>query len=564
MELKRITKHVGCKKVVDRVIGRLDHRDMIAELVWCKLPIASRRLDDFMEAVDDYLDAEYALEHTVVRMPREIDRGRELCDDDEDGRWRNRDLPDHLAFVEQGGREAVNEHLDLRIDDAATGIREIVPSNPDYYRFHWFSGAYDADESRVVPRIRRRMDAGHFRELCYQSGGKNQALYERRKIDFDAAQHLRPEWLQSKLEIDWDDAVSLAEFLRRMRFNRQMTLKLVFGFMARPEGFDHRPKGGLQVLNKTQMADWVARLEAVAEDLPELPEDVSQVEHDYDETNRFYFDESNWVDFEDPLEHMDWIEENTRESLEFSGQPAHHGDIERLVELGFNPKTALDDAKERLDEYRQLLPTDDPDRVRAAIAYYRLLRDEKAAEKDKITCEHLMQAAKYLPFNSNPYSSFPLHCGEEAIGWDLVLEIKNAKLEKDNPFDKNEPDSLKEIQNRMFDQKGYRSWSPAEYRHFTYGQRASFWAYVNARKQEILQAHRRALSQHTIDLIAEVRSMGPGKVTKALIMAYKNGGSFESDTHYYEFSDIPRPSAEDMYILWGIYRELESGDGDQA
>jgi len=510
---KKLLTQIRRQRVADRVLGKLESRRLMT-VFEAKMPLESRRLDEFNDAVDAYLDAVDALTQTTVKIPKLIDRGIELCDDDEDGRWRNRDLPDHQAFVEQGNHEAVNEHIDLRIDDAATGIREIVPTNPDYYRFHWASGAYEADESRVVPRIRRRMDAGHFRELCYQSGGRNQALYERRSIDFDAAQHVRPEWLAEKIDIEWPDAVTLAEFLRKMRFNRQMTLKLIFGHMAHPQPEEkpkvgcHRPKGGLQVLNAEQLKFWIGEFMAIAEQLPELPEDEQMLERSLEDHRQHYFDESNYLDFDGPLAQINWIEREAVESFQAS-QLAHHGDIERLIELGFNV-----DPPEPTEEDRRF--------------------------------QWLFETTRYLSFDSNPYSSFPLHYGEDAIGWDLVLEIKSADMDK-----------LKEIQSRMFPVKGYRSWQPAEYRHFTYGQRTSFWAYLNARKQQIAAEYRGKLTRHSLQVIEEVKKLGASRTTKAFIMAYRNGGKFETDEAYYEFDSVPRPSPEEMYVIWGAYRELQ-------
>lgn len=358
---------------------------------------------------------------------------------------------------------------------------------------------------------RRPMNAADFRERCVQHYGRNHVLYMKTKADCQGAQHARPEWLAEQLKLDPTDATSLAEVFRRLSIDRTRALQILNGYMTDLTG---KPQMtfGLKNSAAEDVTDAILMLEQIAEKLPELGDDPETL----DDYRELYRQIAEGGSFDDWFERMEWIEESAREAYDFAYDEPHPLDLHRLIQCGFNVEEP------------------EPD----------------------VTTEWWQQTLKYVPFNSNPYSAFALHHDEDNIDWDLILEIKTAKIQKDNPMDKNEPDSLREIQQRAFAQPTQYGWRRPELSYLNNSQMAQFWRYVNERKQKLGDEFRQKMSPPARNVLKMVIELKGRPVSKALIMAYKNGSTFETDYDLIDFAEMPRPSKEDLYALWAEYRKL--------
>ena len=57
--------------------------------------------------------------------------------------------------------------------------------------------------------------------------------------------------------------------------------------------------------------------------------------------------------------------------------------------------------------------------------------------------------------------------------------------------------------------------------------------------------------------IEQLYKTGKGPETRAMIMAFKNGQEFVGNACYHDFRDKPRPSYQDMYVIWSEFRGLD-------
>lgn len=358
---------------------------------------------------------------------------------------------------------------------------------------------------------RRSMNAADFRERCVQHYGRNHVLYMKTKADCQGAQHARPEWLAEELKIDMIDATSLAEVFRRLSIDRTRALQILNGYMTDLTD-SPRMTSGLKNVAAESISETILQLEQIAEKLPELGDDPETL----DDYRELYRQIAEGGSFDDWWDRMEWIEESAREAYDFAYDEPHPLDVHRLIQCGFNVEEP------------------EPD----------------------VQTEWWGQTLKYVPFNSNPYSAFALHHGEDNIDYEMILEIKTAKIEKDDPSDRKEPDSLREIQQRAFAQPTQYGWRRPELSYLNNSQMSQFWRYVNERKQKLGDEFRHKMSAPARNVLKMVIELKGRPVSKALIMAYKNGSMFETDYELIDFGEMPRPSKEELYALWAEYRKL--------
>jgi hypothetical protein len=107
-----------------------------------------------------------------------------------------------------------------------------------------------------------KMNAVHFRELCYPgAGGRIYALHERRAADEQGPYWLRPETLQKYLGGEYIDAHSMARAFRRLGFDAPTVKRVLFGSVAS----GGKVKKGLR--GNSSPAGWALYFEKLANEL---------------------------------------------------------------------------------------------------------------------------------------------------------------------------------------------------------------------------------------------------------------------------------------------------------
>lgn len=475
----------------------------------------------------DHLKAEFADQRLVTYQrptrkflrydedldPQLMDREQTIVDEDEITVYLPRFLHDHLSDSRTVSTPHPTGTEMFEFEDQRT-LNTDMPDNLVYADQGVVTIRHPWIDTKIDDPLRRPMNAADFRERCVQRNGRNHVIYQKTSADCQPAQHRRPEWLAEQLpHADWDDVMTITECFRKLSIDRPTALKLIHGYcLGLSEDKRGKKTSGLKKGRRQALAKWAKLIEDITDRLPEL----SDERLDFDGYRQLYLNISEGIHFDNLFEQAQWIEESAREYHDVGAESVNPRDVDRLIEFGFC--------------------VDEPD-------------------PDPLT-EWWEQTLSHEAFQTNPCSSYALHYGEDNIPYEIVYEIKSAPMsditEKQDGKTVVVQAGLRTIAQRMYEQQDQPR---ADYEWMNYAQRSQFWRYYNERRQSLAREYRRQMSRPAKKVLKMVIDYNGAAATKALIYAYQNGKTFESDTDLIQFDAWPRPTEKEVYVLWAEYNQ---------
>jgi len=321
---------------------------------------------------------------------------------------RNLDLPDNLSYCDMGIEDRVNTHLDV--------------SNMDG---------------------KGCMDDRHFREHCVVYGQSLFFVHQKLKADMQPPLQLRPEWIQEKLECEFEDACTLSEAWKQLGYNKWVINKMVFGY------FDNEKKewkNGLQYVGPSRGREFAEYFEELALEFGDVIGEANDINgirgHYYDVAERMISSGEWYAQYHirrpDVMDQMAWIEHMS--SIEY----------DESIQLVYQEV-------DQQDGYVNYLGGEEIERKIDAFGINRLFH------------------------------------GAEGIDQELVNEIKEASALK-----------LKKIQRRFYPNRtGYTGTiRKAQYWWMTPMQKSVAWEFIKARREELSNYTLSECSKRVLDIEA--------------------------------------------------------------
>jgi hypothetical protein len=406
---------------------------------------------------------------------------------------KNDDLPFNKEWIEMGLEEDPNPILDIKVEERRT--IELNGCKVDLYQ------------------TRRTMNDAHFRELCEQYGSQLLALHHKNGSDEQPLIYTQPERLEEWLECDYLDAHTIGHAMRRLKLNKEMARKAVFGY-TQSDGIRKR---GIQECGDIHGEYYAEMFEELAVELPDLPNPGVNEPRSLDDDRLYYYDVAcklvdNGQLSNNPIAIMTYIEQSAAR--------------DQLV-----PEAADPDGRVHYYE--------DPDIHPDQIIYVPL-------EDDEPEDEYLMDAFgdEEDVVISDGIGTHPLSDGFDSLDNDYLDRVRQAG-----------PKKIKKLQQEMFRQfdeewgryrKPVNDWMTDRQKRFA-------WWFINERKEKITEEAKSKISKTTaevIDLMSKIKHMGQ---RKALIACYCRGKEF--DLQGYPYSWDYQPNEYEIWYLWHCYNE---------
>lgn len=347
----------------------------------------------------------------------------------------------------------------------------------------------------------------HFREQCVIYGNRAHAVYEKASVDLEPPVYLQAEWLMEKLNCQYIDATTVAESLKRLGLDKTMALKAIFGYVTS----DGEVRDGLQNVGESGGREYAQYFEQLCNDVKELDE--------YELERQFWLDVSNEM-----ITTGDWTL-NQYDRLLDEGY-----DLEALHYYNYTPSPV------------EQLAWVDEQVANADLS----IHDQDEPDDDcyvSVFGDHEIEAAQ------DAFGVFPLQDDSSGLAHDMIVEIKEASVTQ-----------VRELQQKMFPQWRHNQWGsrkyPAQFGWMSKAQKDQFWKFMNARKEVLQKSARKALTIHSEEVVALLKTIDYKSQRRALVASYCAGNPFNLYGESIKFDH--KPCELETYAIWGIYRELEA------
>jgi hypothetical protein len=405
----------------------------------------------------------------------------------------NADLPDNLQYYEMGIAERINDHLDpIRMEYKDEHIHTTKIGNIEIEWESRFS-------NKQKPEHVNMMNDRHFREMCVQINNRNYALKLKTKPDIDKVSYQRFEWLAEQLDIEPDLAMQIAETFKEMELDwpavqrtfRKSDETCWKGNKVKIRKPDAEPINKMNFKTQEQYQAY----ELIEKEIPfstsmEIARDLEIMNEWHecvDEPDRRWAetDDSN---FAQPISE-DWI---------------------------YMTDEVIQAMK---DEDNYVLPLD---------------------AETNMADDHLDRLYK-----ANPFGTFPLYYGNEALSHEFIQMIKEADYEQ-----------LKVIMARFFPQKNDYTGRvyPPEYYYLSSSQKSQAWIYINERRAQLMaEPKREELSENCRKCLEWISRFGKSRISSSIIYAFSAGETYNWQGFEIEFE---KPPVNEVSYVWNQYKAL--------
>ena len=401
----------------------------------------------------------------------------ELIEDEELRHYRN-DIPDIITYFEQGLQERTSEWMDgdtlVKIDQ-----RELAKQGRKLL----------SDGKQAVGVMNDR----DFRERCVVVGNTLQAVQDVTGVEDLRIMH-KPEWLQTELDCDFEDAVTIATAFTRLGISRGIAYRIINGY------WDNVWKPGLKNIGRSRGAHYAEYFESLCKDLDNVI-DESEL------TRQYYYDVSQKM-----VESGDWC-------LQYGTHEVYWNDQMRYIE----ESVLLADGNDQL----QVIDIN---------------IDEAEGFVDHFGDEELEPTL-------NVTQTWRLYNGSETLDHDTICLIKNANFEEIGII-------IKKMypQGRAKAEWGYNEkWWLSGW--MTESQTKQAWWYINDVRAKLAKESKSHLTKESKVVLMEAKKMQK-KRARAYIATYCAGNTFDLNGKAKGWKHVP--DVIEKYAVWAEFNAYMS------